>query len=140
MSVDGQDGQGDRVWNLVVVEDDDHLRALLSLTLQYEASLKVVGTAATAREAFERVEEVQPDLVVLDHLLGGSVTGLHIAHVLRGTHPETRIVLCSSVDEVIDLRNDDVDAVVRKMEIGSLADVARRVLEEPRESSSPTSR
>jgi DNA-binding NarL/FixJ family response regulator len=100
------------VWNVLVVDDE----------------LTVVATAATAVEALQRAAETHPDLVILDHLLGGPVTGLQVADQLRDAFPATRVILFSAADDVIDLREHSVDAVLGKMDIGDLPTVARRVL------------
>lgn len=124
----GGGGGGDRVWSVVVVDDEEDVRRLVQLTLQFDDELQVVATARSADEALGMLEDVAPDLVVLDHLLGGPVTGLQVAGRLRAALPATRVILFSAADTVIDLRDSNVDAVVSKMDLGSLPDVARRVL------------
>jgi DNA-binding NarL/FixJ family response regulator len=121
-------GAGGRVWSVVVVDDEEDLRRLVQLTLQFDDELRVVAVACDADEALALVRETAPDLVVLDHLLGGPVTGLQVAGRLRADLPGTRVILFSAGDAVIDVRDSSVDAVVSKMDLGTLPDVARRVL------------
>jgi DNA-binding NarL/FixJ family response regulator len=116
------------VWSVVVVDDEEDLRRLVQLTLQFDDELRVVAVACDADEALALVRETAPDLVVLDHLLGGPVTGLQVAGRLRADLPGTRVILFSAGDAVIDVRDSSVDAVVSKMDLGTLPDVARRVL------------
>jgi DNA-binding NarL/FixJ family response regulator len=124
-------GDGRRVWNVLIVDDEADLRTLVTLTLGFEDDLAVVATAATAGEAIVRADETEPDVVILDHMLGGPVTGLQVADQLRETHPSTRVILFSAAKDVIDLREHPVDAVVSKMDIGDLPGIIQRVLAAP---------
>lgn len=117
-----------RACNVLVVDDEADLRTLVTLTLEFEDGLSVVATAASATEAIVRADEVDPDLVILDHMLGGPMTGLQVAAQLRATHPGTRVILFSAAKDVIDLREHVVDAVVSKMDIGELPSIIQRVL------------
>jgi DNA-binding NarL/FixJ family response regulator len=116
------------VWTVLIVDDEADVRSLIALTLGFDDHLRVVGSAANAGEALALAGETHPHLVVLDQLLGGPVTGLQVADQLRAAHPGTRVILFSAADKVIDLREHRVDAVVSKMDIGELPDIARRVL------------
>jgi DNA-binding NarL/FixJ family response regulator len=123
------DGGTDRVRQVLVVDDEDDLRTLVRVTLEYEEDMEVVATASTPAEALELADRTAPDLVILDQLLGGPVTGLQVADRLHAAHPETRVILFSAAQDVIDLReHDGVDAVLAKMDIGELPAVIRRVL------------
>jgi two-component system nitrate/nitrite response regulator NarL len=119
---------GGRRWRVLVVDDEDDLRALVRLTLEFEDELAVVATAGGAGEAVRMAAEMAPDLVVLDQMLGGPLTGLDVAAQLRALHPGTRVIIFSAADDVIDLRDPRVDAVLPKMEIGQLPATVRRVL------------
>jgi DNA-binding NarL/FixJ family response regulator len=122
------DGGEEPVWHVLVVDDEPDLRELVTLTLEFDEHLLVVATASSAGEAMVLAGETQPDLVVLDHMLGGPVTGLQVADQLRAAFPSTRVILFSAADVVIDLREHRVDAVLSKMDIDALPDTARRVL------------
>ena len=124
------DSGAERVWQVLVVDDEDDLRALVRVTLEYEEGVEVIADAATPSEALEKAAETSPDLVILDQLLGGPVTGLQVADRLHAAHPGTRVIMFSAAQDVIDLREHaGVDAVLAKMDIGSLPTVIRRVLE-----------
>lgn len=123
------DGGGEAArWSVLVVDDEADLRTLVQLTLEFDDDLLVVATAGGAAEAVMAAAAVAPDVVVLDQMLGGPVSGLEVAAQLRALHPHTRVIMFSASDEVIDLRDDRVDAVLPKMEIGELPAVVRRVL------------
>ena len=120
----------ERVWQILVVDDEDDLRTLVRVTLEYEDGVEVIATAATPAEALALADQTSPDLVILDQLLGGPVTGLQVADRLHAAHPKTRVIMFSAAQDVIDLRDHaGVDAVLAKMDIGELPAIVRRVLE-----------
>jgi DNA-binding NarL/FixJ family response regulator len=137
VSVVGSDSQravehvDQRVWNVLVVDDDPDVGALIRLTLRFDDQLRVVGMATSAEDAMAMARQIRPNLVILDHLLGGPVTGLQVAHQLREDFPEIRVILFSAAETVIDLRDQQVDAVLSKMDIDDLADIAHQVLDPP---------
>jgi DNA-binding response OmpR family regulator len=122
-------GNGDdRKWEVLVVDDEDDLRHLVGLTIGFHDSMVVVATASSAAEATEAAGRVRPDLIVLDHWLGGEVTGRDLASQLRTALPGTRVILFSATEDVIDLRDPFVDAVVPKSELARLTEIALMVL------------
>lgn len=55
---------------VVVVDDDDAVRALLRLNLEMDGHL-VVGEAADGCEAIKATRELRPDVLVLDMMMPG---------------------------------------------------------------------
>lgn len=121
-------GEGEPVWNVLVVDDEADLRTLVRLTLEFEDELMVVTTAAGASEAVAAAAAVPPDLVILDQMLGGRVSGMQVAEQLRTLHPAARVIIFSAGQDVIDLRDRRVDAIVPKMDINELPGIIRRIL------------
>jgi DNA-binding NarL/FixJ family response regulator len=54
------------VTRVLIVDDDDLMRAGLIELLSGDASIQIVGEAATGREAIERARRVDPDVVLMD--------------------------------------------------------------------------
>jgi two-component system NarL family response regulator len=117
------------VWQVLVVDDEDDLRKLVRLTLEFDEQLVVVAVAGSAAEAVEAARRTSPDLIVLDHKLGGGETGLDIATTLRQANPGVRLILFSANSDVIDLRDSPIDAVLPKTEIARLPEIVHRLLE-----------
>src|SRR4051812_20260581 len=65
---------------ILVVDDDSRIRDILRRQFSYEGYQ--VDLASDSREAFARVAEAPPDLVVLDLMLPG-MDGLEICRRLR---------------------------------------------------------
>ena len=129
--VTGAGAEDGRVWRVLVADDEDDLRHLMALTLEFDDRLSVVASARSGDEAIELADATELDLAVLDQMLGGPLTGLDVADALRSSHPGLRVILFSAADQVLDpsvTTGAGVDAVVAKTEIGDLADIALRVL------------
>src|SRR5215218_2117720 len=71
----------------VVIVDDHHaVRAGLRAVLQAEPGLDPVGVTGTAREALALVDDLRPDVVVLDYHLPDE-HGLSLCLRLKGAEP-----------------------------------------------------
>ena len=51
---------------VLIVDDSATMRAILKTMLGKEGDIHVVGTAANAAEARERIKELNPDVITLD--------------------------------------------------------------------------
>jgi len=88
--------------SILVVDDQDELRLLISLSLQ---SLGRIVEAANAEQALARFAAERPDLVVLDIWLGPGPSGLDVCRTLRRdpANAGTRIVLLSACGQQSDI-------------------------------------
>jgi DNA-binding NarL/FixJ family response regulator len=84
---------------ILIADDDPTIRLLLRRLLeQKQPDWEVCGDAGNGVEAIEKVEKLEPDVVVMD--LGMPVmSGLQAAPVIAKTHP-TLPMLLISVQEV----------------------------------------
>lgn len=102
---------------VVVVDDIPEIRYLLTMLLALEPSCTVVGEASNGLEAVRIVNELQPEVVVLD-LEMPVMNGWEALPLLRGASPTTNIVVFTSaeVDGRMEkrLRNLGADRYVRK--------------------------
>jgi DNA-binding NarL/FixJ family response regulator len=75
---------------------DDHtvLREGLAFLLAAEPDIEVVGAAANGRDAVARIEQLSPDVAVLDIAMP-ELNGLEATRRLRHVSPETRVVILS---------------------------------------------
>ncbi|MEY4075158.1 MAG: hypothetical protein RJA29_2515, partial [Pseudomonadota bacterium] len=60
---------------------------------------KVVATASSAASAYEKLEQIEPDLVFLDIKLKGEEDGIHIAGHIKEKYNIPVIFLTSYVDQ-----------------------------------------
>jgi len=105
-------------WTAVVI--DDHL-AIRDMTrrLIEAAGHSVLGEAATGAEGLAKVEELEPDVVVLDIVLP-DLSGFEVARTLKDEGSEATIILMSS-HELDDLggsvEESGADAFISKSDI-----------------------
>lgn len=79
-----------------VVFADDHeiVRYGLSLLLDGQPDLEMVGQAGNAAETLDLLETVRPDVLLLDLYLPGA-TGVSLVNDVRRLHPGVKIVMVS---------------------------------------------
>ena len=78
-----------------IVDDDDLFAEFLTLLLQEDGRFEVAGRARNGREAIERVEGIDPDIVTMDIDMP-EVDGVEATATLLRLNPERRIVVVSS--------------------------------------------
>jgi DNA-binding NarL/FixJ family response regulator len=93
-------GDSRRFKRLRVVIADDHVLYRDGLARQLRASgIEVVGEVASGEEALRAVEEMAPDVVIMDLQMPG-ISGLEATRRLTGRTPATRVLVLSvSVEE-----------------------------------------
>lgn len=96
----------DRPLPLSVLIVDDHRlfrQGLAGLMSTRPDLVRLVGEAATAREAMSRARELRPDLILMDISMPGG-SGLEATAALRTELPDTAVVMLTSSDEDEHLR------------------------------------
>ncbi|HXE74768.1 MAG TPA: response regulator transcription factor [Candidatus Xenobia bacterium] len=82
----------------VLIADDSALfLRTLSLLLQDQPGLEVVGMANGGKQAIDLMESLKPDLVLMD-LNMPDLSGLAVLQYARENYPSTRIIVVSSYD------------------------------------------
>jgi DNA-binding NarL/FixJ family response regulator len=106
---------------LAIVEDEPDVRMLVRITLTRDPRLEILGEATSAEEAIEIARSLQPGVVILDHGLDGTVTGLEAAPLIKEAAPNSKILLFTAFDMAVEAREEPaVDAYLRKDRIGDL--------------------
>src|SRR4029453_13091443 len=77
---------------VVVVDDHAAFRAAARDVVAATSDFRLVGKATTGREALRAVEQVGPELLLLDVHMPG-MDGIEVARRVSSSHPETLIVL-----------------------------------------------
>ncbi len=83
---------------VLVVDDHELTRLSLSLALQNQKDLEMVGIASNGQEAIEMVKRHHPDVVVLD-LQMPVMDGLSASTHIRAVQPEIKIIAYSSLED-----------------------------------------
>lgn len=90
-------GMTDAPIRVVVADDHAVVREGIRSVLLGEPGFSLVGEAASAEEAVRLVEEVRPDVAVLDITMPGG-SGLDAAARIRRQSPDTRVLILSMHD------------------------------------------
>lgn len=72
---------------ILVIEDDPDMLAALRMPL--EASGYEMIAAATGEEGLQKVEEVEPDLIILDVMMETTTAGFQVSLQIRSPDPES---------------------------------------------------
>lgn len=83
---------------ILIVDDHPVLRRGLSALIDTTPDLVVCGEAATRLDALDHVENDDPDLVIIDLLLGDK-DGLELVKEMKARHPEIPTLVLSMLDE-----------------------------------------
>ena len=76
---------------LLLVDDHKVVRSGLRMLLENESDLTIVGEAGTGQEALQLVEQLQPDLVLMDIGLP-DLSGIDVTHQIKQRWPNVAIV------------------------------------------------
>ena len=97
---------------IMIVDDHAVIRAGLRMLIEHDQTMKVVGMAANSSEAFERAATEEPDIIILDLVLGEE-DGLNLIPGLREKSPRSRVLILTGV-----LNPDAHRAAIRKGAMG----------------------
>jgi DNA-binding NarL/FixJ family response regulator len=95
---------------VLVVDDQRLIRDGIASLLSIEPGLLVVGTAGDGRAALELVEQLQPDVVLMDVRMP-TMDGVAATEELRGRFPSCRVLMLTTFD--------DEEYVVRALRAGA---------------------
>lgn len=109
--------------NTLVVEDLETLRRFLCASLEEKTPCLVIGEASDGLEAVEKVEELQPDLVLLDLGLP-KLNGMEVARRIRQLAPNSKILIVSQesgVEVILGAMRLGVQGYLYKSDVDELA-------------------
>ncbi|HUR22821.1 MAG TPA: response regulator transcription factor, partial [Acidimicrobiales bacterium] len=115
---------------VVISDDHDLFRRGLKMVLEAEEDIEVVAEAADGQEALVRVEELAPDVVLMDVRMP-RMGGIEATRLIRQLFPTTRIIVLTVSDE-----EDDIYGAVKagangyllkEVSIEEVADAVRAV-------------
>jgi DNA-binding NarL/FixJ family response regulator len=82
---------------VLVVDDQAPFRFAVKAVLRRLDGFELAGEAASGAEAIELVEELHPELVLMDINMPG-MNGIEATQQIVAAHPEVVVFLCSTYD------------------------------------------
>lgn len=95
---------------ILIVDDDPDVVVAARLVLEREGY--AVSSAANSGDGFRAVEELKPDLLILDVMMEESDDGLRLARELRRKSHSLPILMLTSVNQAMGLRIDKDEEIV----------------------------
>ena len=99
---------------IVIADDHAVVRQGLAMFLNMDGDFEIVGEASNGKEAIKLVEDLEPDVVLMD-LLMPTMSGLDAIPLIREQYPDVEVIALTSV-----LDNGSVVKAVRAGAIGYL--------------------
>jgi DNA-binding NarL/FixJ family response regulator len=93
----GEDGGGcmeRSTVRVLIVDDYEPFRQLVSSTLAKRPALQIIGEVSDGLEAVRRAEKLKPDLILLDIGLP-TLNGIEAARRIRKLAPESKVIFLS---------------------------------------------
>lgn len=78
---------------IVLADDHTIVRNALKLLLNHQPDMEVIGTASDSEEAYKQVEELHPDIVMLDISMPPGENGIITAGKIHTDFPDVRIIM-----------------------------------------------
>jgi NarL family two-component system response regulator LiaR len=114
---------------VMIVDDHDIVRHGLTLFLQAVDDFTLVGEAKTGLDAFRKIGEFRPDVILMD-LMMPEMDGIEATRRIKEAEPTIQIIaLTSSKDDVLVQRALTVGATGYLMKNVSLEDLATAIRE-----------
>jgi two-component system NarL family response regulator len=115
---------------VLVCDDHDLFRKGLRMVLEAEEDIVVVAEAADGEQAVARVEELAPDVVLMDVRMP-RLGGIDATRIIRQLFPTTRIIVLTVSDEEDDLygavKAGANGYLLKEVSIEEVADAVRAV-------------
>jgi two-component system response regulator DevR len=103
---------------VLLVDDHEVVRLGLMTLINDRPDLQVVGEAGTTAEALRAVEQLRPDVVLMDIRMPGE-GGIEAAQQIVARFPQTKVVMLTSFA--------DDELVVRAIRVGAVGYVLKQV-------------
>jgi DNA-binding NarL/FixJ family response regulator len=85
--------------DLLLVEDNDRLRAALAIGLEGTGKVRVMGACTRGEDALGYCLRLQPDVIVMDVQLAGEMNGIEAAVTIRREFPRQPVLFYSIQDD-----------------------------------------
>jgi YesN/AraC family two-component response regulator len=93
-------------FRILIVDDNPSFRKGMRALLDIQPDMETIGEAPNGHAAMELVEELRPDLILLDAQMPG-MTGVAVTRRIKRIQPQTKIILVTMYS---DFRSKAIEA------------------------------
>ncbi len=120
-----------QLYRILLVDDEEEVRhAIIQKIPWEELGFQVVGDAENGMDALEKIEQLEPD-VVLSDIRMPYMDGLSLAKVLRQSRPSLKMVIFSGYDDFEyakqAIRLNVVEYILKPVNAEELSSILRRI-------------
>jgi two-component system, chemotaxis family, chemotaxis protein CheY len=116
----------------LIVDDSKFMRTMVSNILN-KIGLQVVGEAQNGKEAIEKYQQLNPDLVLMDITME-EMNGIEALENIMRLNPRAKVIMCSSIGQqsyVIEaIKLGAVDFIVKPFNEERVREAVRKALSE----------
>ena len=116
---------------VVVVDDSAFMRKAITMMLESDPTIKVIGTARNGEEGVETVRRLKPDLVTMDIVMP-DMGGIDAVREITKFDPHARVLMCSAMGQqalvVEAIQAGAKDFVVKPFQPSRVLEAVQRVL------------
>lgn len=84
--------------SVVIVEDEKHYNNALKKVIDYQEDMTVVAQFFNGEDAVDSLEEIQPDVVMMDIQLQ-DMLGIDVISKIKEKLPKTQFIMCTSFED-----------------------------------------
>lgn len=111
----------------LIVEDEPLFRQIIRQQLSSDPDIDVVAETGTGEDAIGLVEELQPDVVLMDIELGSGISGIEAGFSIKFARPEIGIVVLTSHVSKQFIVNSGGWSFLLKRNVRDISSVARAI-------------
>lgn len=87
------------VIKLVIADDQELIRESLSIVLDMDDDMEIVGLAENGAEAIDLCQQQQPDMILMDINMP-EMDGISATKIIKQRWPETKVIILTTFQEV----------------------------------------
>lgn len=84
---------------IIIADDHAMVRKGFEMLLNYQSNIEVVGTASSGEEAYRMVQELRPDIVLLDISMPPGESGMVTAGRIHADFPDVKVIMLTMYDD-----------------------------------------
>ena len=105
------------MYNIIVIDDHQMLRDMISETLSAQDDLNVVATSGNAKDSLELCKKLNPDLVLMDVCTENNSNGIAYSKLLKKQFPNVKVIIMTGVLDlnfINDAKEAGIDSFIYK--------------------------